>query len=68
MKNTMTVAAYDILKKDAIALVWVEAVHDLETARLRVRELSAGSQVEYVIFDERARKIVPSFNAPIVRL
>jgi len=42
--------------------------HDLETARSRVKELSAGSQVEYVIFDQRARKIIPNFNAPIARL
>jgi hypothetical protein len=68
MKNRMTVAAYDILKKDAIALVWVEAVHDLETARSRVKELTAGSEVEYVIFDQRTRKIVPNFDASIARL
>jgi hypothetical protein len=68
MKNTMTVAAYDIFKKDAVALIWVEAVHDLETARSRVKELTAGSKVEYVIFDQRTRKIVPNFNAPITRL
>lgn len=64
----MTVAAYDILKKDAVALVWVEAVHDLQTARSRVKELTAGSQTEYVIFDQRTRKIVANFNAPIARL
>jgi len=68
MKNRMLVAAYDILKKDSIALVWVEAVHDLETARSRVKELSAGSKVEYVIFDQRTRKIVPNFNVSIARL
>ena len=68
MKNTMTVAAYDILKKDAAALIWVEAVHDLETARSRVKQLTAGSQVEYVIFDQRTRKIVPNFDASIARL
>ena len=68
MQNRMLVAAYDILKKDAAALIWVEAVHDLETARSRVKELTAGSQVEYVIFDQRTRQIVPNFNAPIPRL
>ena len=51
----MTVAAYDILKKDATALVWIEAVQDLETARLRVMELIARSEGEYVIFDQRTR-------------
>jgi hypothetical protein len=68
MKNRMTVAAYDILKKDAVGLIWVEAIDDLETARSRVKELTAASQVEYVIFDQRARKIVPNFSAPIPRL
>jgi hypothetical protein len=68
MKNRIPVAAYDILKKDAAALIWVEAVHDLETARSRVKELAAGSKVEYVIFDQRSGKIVPNFNASIARL
>ena len=67
MKNRMTVAAYDVLKKDAVGLIWVEAVDDLETARSRVKELTAASQVEYVIFDQRTGKIVPNFNASIAR-
>ena len=54
----MLSAAYDILKKDSAALVWIEAVHDLETARLRVKELVAASKAEYVIFDQRTRQII----------
>jgi hypothetical protein len=54
----MLCAAYDILRKDATDMVWVEAIHDLESAKSRVRELAAGSNAEYVIFDQRTRKIV----------
>jgi hypothetical protein len=68
MKNRMTVAAYDILKKDATALVWIEAVQDLETARLRVMELIAHSEAEYVIFDQRTREIVADFSGLRTRL
>ena len=54
----MLCAAYDILRKNATDMVWVEAVHDLEAAKLRVKELASRSDEEYVIFDQRTRKIV----------
>ena len=54
----MLCAAYDILRKDATDIVWVEAVHDLEAAKSRVKELAARSNEEYVIYDQRARRIV----------
>jgi hypothetical protein len=54
----MLSAAYDILRKDASALVWVEAVCDLATARSRVKEFVANSQREYVIFDQSTQKII----------
>lgn len=60
----MLLPPYDILRKDAAALVWVEAVDDLEAAKLRVRELAARSEGEYVIFDQRSRQIVAKFNTP----
>ncbi len=53
----MLCAAYDILRKDATDMVWVEAVHDLE-AKSRVKELASASDEEYVIFDQRTRRIV----------
>jgi hypothetical protein len=62
-KRNVLSAAYDILKKDSADMVWVEAVHDLETAKLRVKQLAAGSQGEYVIFDQRTRKIVANCSA-----
>jgi hypothetical protein len=64
----MLCAAYDILRKDPTGMVWVEAVHDLETARLRVQELVAVSNEEYVIFDQRTRKIIANGAAREVRL
>ena len=60
----MLSAAYDILKKDTATLIWVEAVHDLETAKLRVKELTAGSHGEFVIFDQRTRKIISNGDGP----
>jgi len=63
----MLCAAYDILRKDSTDMVWVEAVHDLETARLRVQELVAGSDEEYVIFDQRTRKIIANDAVPSPR-
>ena len=64
----MLCAAYDILRKDATGMVWVEAVHDLEAAKSRVKELADGSQKEYVIFDQRTRKIVANGSSPKPRL
>ncbi|HLZ90630.1 MAG TPA: hypothetical protein VKQ28_02860 [Candidatus Acidoferrum sp.] len=59
----MIALPYDILKKDAAELVWIEAVRDLATAKVRIKELAAGSQAEYVVFDQRTRKIV--FNLKV---
>jgi hypothetical protein len=56
--------SYDILKKDAAALVWVEAVNDLEAAKVRIQQLAARSEGEYVIFDQRTRQIVARIHAP----
>jgi hypothetical protein len=54
----MPLPLFDILKKDAAALVWIEAAHDLESATSRVKELAAASHAEYVIFDQRSHQIV----------
>lgn len=64
----MLSAAYDILKKEAAELVWLEAAFDLEAAKSRVREIAARSDGEYVIFDQRTRRIVASFGAPSARI
>jgi hypothetical protein len=57
--------SYDILRKDAAALVWVQAMDNLELAKLRIRELAARSEGEYVIFDQRTRQIVDRFTTPV---
>ena len=59
----MTVPAYDILKKDAAALVWIEAVQDLELAKLRVKQLAARYEAEYIIWDQRTGEVVVRLNA-----
>lgn len=60
--EVMLLPAYDILKKDAAALIWVEALDNLQSAKLRIRELAARSEGEYVIFDQRTRQIVDRFT------
>jgi hypothetical protein len=50
---------YDIFKKDSCGdLLWVEAVPDLNTARLRVIERSKREPAEYVIFCQRIQELV----------
>jgi hypothetical protein len=58
----MRVPAYDILKKDSAALVWIEAVQDLDLAKRRIKELAARYAAEYVIFDQRNGEIVDRLN------
>ena len=42
---------FDILKKDFQGnFQWVEAVNDIETAKSRLRELSAESRDEFFVF------------------
>lgn len=55
--------AYDILRKDAAALIWLEAIDNLQSAKLRIRDLAARSEGEYVIFDQRTRRIVDRFTS-----
>jgi hypothetical protein len=65
-QNEVTLSPpYDILKKDAAALIWVEATDNLESAKVRIRELAARSEGEYVIFDQRTRQIVARFTTNV---
>jgi hypothetical protein len=54
----MHIPVYDILKKEGLALVWVEPAHDLAAAKARIEELIGQSRGEYVVFDQRSRQIV----------
>jgi hypothetical protein len=52
-------SAYDILNKpDNTTFVWVEAARDLDSAKVRVKELESTVGGEYVVFDQDALQIV----------
>ena len=57
----MQLTPYDIFKKDDYdALVWVQAVPDLQTASERIRELRDSLGGTYVVFDQRTQQITPA--------
>jgi len=60
----MQTPAYDILRKDGLALVWVETAYDIESARSRIERLADQSRNEYVVFDQHTRQIVASLVNP----
>lgn len=49
---------YDIFKIEGLSVVWVEAICDLETARVRIEELACRAAGEYVIFDQRRCQMI----------
>ncbi len=52
---------FDILKKDRNGtFLWVEEVNDIETAKARLRQLSAKSSDEFVIFRRIDLRVVAS--------
>jgi len=52
-------APYDIFRKDLLGTpVWMEAVQDIETAKLRMMELSGRSPGEYFVFSQETQEIV----------
>jgi hypothetical protein len=60
----MKMAPYDIFRKDLLGTpVWMEAVQDLKTAKLRVMELAGRSPGEYFVFSQETKEIV-SNTAP----
>jgi hypothetical protein len=60
----MRAAPYDIFRKDLLGTpVWMEAVEDIETAKLRVTELASRSPGEYFVFSQETQEIV-SNTAP----
>ncbi len=61
----MNTAPYDILKKDVLGNpIWVEAVEDLHKAMLRIEELAHCSPGEYIVFNQKASRIVTALSAP----
>ena len=55
---------FDILKKDRNGTFqWLETVHNIETAKARVLELSSGSLDEFVIFRGNDLQVVATLQA-----
>jgi hypothetical protein len=63
----MPTPVYDILKKEGLALVWVEAAYDIGAAKVRLEELIGQSGDAYVVFDQRTRQIVANLDSSIFR-
>ena len=61
----MTLPAYDIVKKNDNNFVWVDAAHDIQSAKKRVYELSRHSDAEFVIVNEHTLQVVATFETPI---
>jgi hypothetical protein len=52
---------FDILKKKPEgSFRWFEAVNDLDSANIRIKELIALSPGEYVVFDQRTHNVIPA--------
>ena len=47
-------------KKPEGSFRWFEAVNDLESANIRIKELIALSSGEYVVFDQRTHNVIPA--------
>ena len=57
----MVTQAYDIFRRGAAGdHIWVEAAHDLESAKSRIIELSAEKPGQYVVFNQRSGRVVSS--------
>ncbi len=49
---------YDIFEQKEAELIWVEAARDLVSARKRIEELAAQHGKQYVVYDQRTKRIV----------
>ena len=57
----MVTQPYDIFRRGPAGdHVWVEAAHDLESAKSRIIELSAERPGQYVVFNQRSGRMVSS--------
>jgi hypothetical protein len=50
------------VKKEGNNFVWVEAAHDIQSAKNRVYELSRDSDAQFVIFNEHTLQVVNTFE------
>jgi hypothetical protein len=49
---------YDIFEQIEAELIWVEAARDLVSARKRIEELAAQNGKQYLVYDQRTKRIV----------
>ena len=60
----MAIAHLDILmRQEDGSFIWLEAVHDLHTAKVRLQQLSSANPGEYFVFDQRTQKVVANVGA-----
>ena len=60
----MALPSYDIFKKDGQGLIWVSAMPDLESARMRIAELSRYVTAEFVVFHQDTQQVVERVKKP----
>jgi hypothetical protein len=62
-RNHMMTTLFDILKKDRKGTFhWIEAVTDIDTAEARLRQLSAESSDDFVVFREMDLRVVATYS------
>lgn len=50
---------YDLLQKqDDGSFIWLEAANNLDTAKIRLKELAVRSPGEFVVFDQKTHQMV----------
>jgi hypothetical protein len=54
----MEIARFDIFKKTASDLRWIEASFDVNAAKIRIRELARDLEAEFIVLDQRINEIV----------
>jgi hypothetical protein len=63
-KGTMSSAPFDILRRHQDgSLIWLESASELDTARARLQQLSAGVPGEYFVFDQKSQQIVAKVSS-----
>jgi len=63
----MLAPRYDIFKIEGVSVVWVEAICDVDAARVRIEELARRSAGEYVIFDQSRCQMIANTTSPMSR-
>jgi hypothetical protein len=60
----MPAPQWDILRRERDgSFIWMEAAHDLETAKARLEDLLDAAPGEYFVFDQRSQEIVAKLTS-----